>query len=292
MARLRPHVSIVALTVALAALILAASAAAAAVAIPRQTPPAAPLRTLTPGERDAISGYLSALVERRYPDAFARLTAGERAYFRSPGNFASIFAADRLKIETFTLLGARSGGAAGVVAVAQERVEYFDHAAQTAGSANVTVPYGIIREGGGYRVKDPFHPWKAFVPEHASAARDGIRVTLRKISFFTGRVEIALTIANVGSGFATILPYGRSTLHDETRAPYDLLETNQPSLTDRRLRLGLRLASSAQYTGALTFATPKGAPSPPKVLTLTVGPALRDGADQPFSVDLPSITVP
>jgi hypothetical protein len=85
----------------------------------------------------------------------------------------------------------------------------------------------------------------------------------------------------------TLLPYGRSILHDDEGRAYHLIETKLPGLTDRNLRLGLRLPGDAQYTGSLTFATPDR--FVPKSLTLTLSPQLRDGADAPFEVDLPPI---
>jgi hypothetical protein len=88
----------------------------------------------------------------------------------------------------------------------------------------------------------------------------------------------------------TILPYGRSVLRDDKGNPYRLIETKLPSLTDRNLRLGLLLASGAEYTGALTFFTPDR--FAPASLSLTIAPMLRDGADAPFEVQLPSIPIP
>jgi len=59
-------------------------------------------------------------------------------------------------------------------------------------------------------------------------------------------------------------------------------------LTDRQLFIGLRLAPSAQYTGALQFETPVLADGPRR-FTLTVAPFLRDGSDAPGEVSFSAI---
>ncbi len=139
------------------------------------------------------------------------------------------------------------------------------------------------------KIKDPYHPWRVVVPNNATADVEKLRVTVRKVSFFTGRAEFIVNFANYGDETVTLLPYGRSVLKDQSGASYHLIATKLASLTDKNLYLGLRLAGSGQYTGALTFFTPDR--FRPKSLSLTLAPELRDGADAPFSVDLPAIPV-
>ena len=55
------------------------------------------------------------------------------------------------------------------------------------------------------------------------------------------------------------------------------------TVTDKRLYQGVPLAPNSQYTGSLAFSAPRlgGAK---RTWSLTVAPALRDGADTPFEV--------
>jgi hypothetical protein len=151
--------------------------------------------------------------------------------------------------------------------------------------------YGLASEDGGYRIHDEARAWKAFDPPGSAATQDKLTATVRKVSFYPGRVQVVVTFANLGDSFVTLLPYGRSVLRDEAGNPYRLIETKLPDLTDRQLRLGLRLAGSGEYTGALTFAAPAGV-RPAQALSLVVGPVLRDGADAPFTLQFDPIAVP
>jgi len=251
--------------------------------------PAAPAK-LDPAQRAALNGYLSALGAGRYADAFKLLTASERKYFVTPENFGSAFAADRLTIGKYAVQRVEPDGRLGAVVVVSERVSFFDHAHQGTVSATARVAYGLINEAGAVRIKDPYKPWKAFVPASASAENERLRATVRKISFFTGRVEILITFVNSGDGAVTLLPYGRSLLRDDQGGTYHLIDTKLSGLTDRTLRLGLVLAASAEYTGALTFFTPDR--FTPRSLSLTLAPNLRDGDEAPFEIPLGAITVP
>jgi hypothetical protein len=253
---------------------------------------AAPAATLRPAQRAALDAYLHALGARRYADAFKLLTNGERRYFGTSENFGSAFAADRLTIGTFRVLRVEPAGSLGAVAVVSENVTFLDHGHQATASATARVAYGLINEGGSVRIKDPYKPWKAFIPSAAAASAEveKLRATVRKISFFTGRVELLVTFVNAGEGQVTLLPYGRSVLRDDTGRIYHLIDTKLSGLTDRTLRLGLPLAASAEYTGALTFFTPDR--FTPRSLSLSIAPNLRDGDDAPFEIPLPAIPVP
>ena len=239
---------------------------------------------LTAAQRSVLDRYLSALEQGRYDRAFALLTSSEQRYFGTPANFASGFKADGIKIFSYhpVKVAPFSGG---VVVTVFEQMQFDDHAHAQPIPSKARVLYGLISEGGGVRVKDPYHPWLAVIPKTTAVTQDGLRVNVRKVSFFTGRVEVMLTFANVGDTTVTLLPYGRSVLRDDGGKTYHPIETTLPGLTDRNLRLGLRLPSDAQYTGSLTFLTPDR--FAPKGLTLTVAPELRDGADAPFEVELP-----
>jgi hypothetical protein len=241
-------------------------------------------------QRALLAKYLSALRTARYADAFALLSADEKRYFGTVQNYESVFAADHFRIRTFKIVASKAAPPLGTVAVVVERIEFYDFARASPASADAKVLYGLVPGKSGLAIKDPYHPWRAYAPESVGGLTGGLHVTLRKVSFFAGRIETILTFANTGDQTVTLLPYGRSVVRDDAGRVLHPIETRLEALTDRRLRLGLRLAPSAQYTGAMTFATPDR--FTPKTLGVTVAPLLADGADAPFSVALPSWDVP
>jgi len=267
---------------------------ARATPVPGATPPPA---TLSVVQRQVLDRYLDALGAGRYADAFKLLAREEQRYFGNADNFASSYLADRIKIGQHKVLKVVTVPKRGAFVIVSERVTFYDYIHSAPVTATARVDYAVVNDGGSVRIKDPLHPWRVVVPPHATAEVDKLVVTVRKISFFSGTVEIVLTFANLGDETVTLLPYGRSVLKDQNGTVYQLVETRLSSLTDKSLYEGLRLAASGQYTGALTFfsSPPQHGTVPPrftpKSLSLTVGPQLRDGADQPFTVDLPAIPI-
>jgi hypothetical protein len=79
-------------------------------------------------------------------------------------------------------------------------------------------------------------------------------------------------------------------LRDGSGKTYPTIASRLPGLTDKTLYTGLILAPGAQYTGLMTFLTPDR--FTPTTLNITFAPALADGADAPFSIPLPTYTVP
>ena len=244
---------------------------------------------LTSAERSVLVRYLDALTHERYEAAFALLSVPEQRYFASAKNFATSFSADRLHIDRYKVIGSTTVARAGTVAVVEEHVRFFDHAKDALGTLDANVRYGVVPGSHGPAIKDPFHPWHAVAPSGVQIESNGIRATVRKVSFFTGRVEIVVTFSNYGTTTATVLPYGRTVLRDDTGHAYVPLATKLPSLTDRTLYEGLVLAPNARYTGALTFATADR--FAPKTLALTIAPIVADGGDAPFDLAIPSFDV-
>ncbi|MFN2459066.1 MAG: hypothetical protein ABR591_00025 [Candidatus Velthaea sp.] len=150
-----------------------------------------------------------------------------------------------------------------------------------------TVPIGVVPAQNTWRIKDPGHPWRAFAAD-TTAEASGLRITVKKVSFFARRIEVVATFANVGDTFVTILPYGKSVLRDDAGGVYRIIETRNWALTDKTLFQGLRLAPNGQYTGALNFESAH-LDDRPRTFTLTVAPALREGADAPFSLDIANL---
>ena len=163
---------------------------------------------LGPAERGTLQRYLQAIAAAKYDVAFAALTPDERTYFGTSANYASVFAADRLKLHSFTIVGSKSDKL-GTVALVSERVEFFDARHQATADATVKVAYGLVKTSGGVKIKDPFHPWRALAPADETGTVNGVTVTVRKLSFYTGRMEMVATFANRGDATVTILAYGR-----------------------------------------------------------------------------------
>jgi hypothetical protein len=262
--------------------VLRGSAAAAMLLLFATAPVSA---ALTPPQRTVLKAYLDALSHGRYAAAYALLSADERRYYGSVDHFTSVYTADRFMIRSYTILGSESVRA-GTVAVVSERVGFVDHAHERAASVIAKVPYALVSGPGGTPViRDPGHPWRAYAPAgFAGESGGGLHATVRKISFFTGRVELIVNFQNYSGSAVTLLPYGRSVLRDASGHVYHPIATRLSALTDKTLYIGLRLPSSGQYTGFLTFATPDR--FTPLHLRLTIAPALADGADAPFALEL------
>jgi hypothetical protein len=236
-----------------------------------------------------LTAYLDALAHGHYASAFALLSDDERRYFRSAANLQSVYDADGFKLLSFRIVGSETTSK-GTVALVSERVSFADRAHDAVGSAAVRVPYAIVPGRTGPAIRDPGHPWRAVAPQGAEVSASGLRAIVRKVSFFTGRVELVITFENRGDGAVTVLPYGRSVLRDAKGDVYHPIATRYDSLTDRTLYTGLRLPASGRYTGFLTFATPDR--FVPASLRLSLAPALADGADAPFSLDFPAFSLP
>lgn len=235
-----------------------------------------------------ITKYVTAIQRGDYAAAYALLTHGEQQYFRSSANFASVWTADDFKIAQFHVDDVRSSSA-GQVAFVRETVMYLDHSRDKHIVARIVTPIGILKEHGVPRIKDPGHPWKARAVM-VQAEKDQLRITVKKIAFYPHRIQLVLTFANLGDNAITLLPYGRTVMRDDLGNVYRIIAVKDWGLTDRELFLGLRLASDAQYTGEINFELPDGS-AKPKSFELSVAPALRDGADAPFDVDIGPIVL-
>ena len=238
------------------------------------------------GQTAVVNAYLHDLQSGAYADAFALLNDQARGYYRNAANFRSIYDADGYRVQKYTLLGAR-GDANGRVYFARETASFHDHARNADNTVTATLPIGVIAVKGGWRIKDPGHPWRAFASTASVKASD-LTVSVKKVSFFADRIEVVATFANTGDGFVTVLPYRRSVLRDDLGGVYRVIETKDWGLTDKTLFLGLRLAPSGQYTGVLNFESTR-IDDRARAFTLTIAPALREGADAPFTIDVPNL---
>jgi hypothetical protein len=228
-----------------------------------------------------VRRYLDALRDARYDDAFALLTDDERAYFGSAAWFKSVFEADGVVLKSASVAGAR-GDDRGRVYFVRERIGFVDHADDARHEIEAIVPIGILPERGALHVKDPGKPYRAF----ASAATtdvSGLRATVKKVDFFPDRIDVVITFTNVGDNFVTVLPYGKSVLRDDRGGVYRILATKNWNVTDKRLYEGMRLAPNSRYTGSLAFSAARLG-DVKRTWSLTLAPALREGADEPFEL--------
>jgi hypothetical protein len=261
--------------------------AAVAAVVLLATAPAPHPDTATAGAQTAlVHTYVEALKTRRFIDAFELLDGSAQAYFRTPDNFASGFNADGFILLSYTITGSRASGNFRLFFV-RETMRLHDAAHDTSGTTTVTVPYGVIGNGAAARIKDLGRPWRALAvfAQHTTA---GLTVTVRKISFYEHAIVVVVTFANIGNGFVTIMPYGRSALRDNTGALYRPIVSTSFTQTDRRLFLGVHLAASEEISGVMTFASPL-LDNAQRVFDLSVSPNVRDGAALPFTVDVPQI---
>jgi hypothetical protein len=236
-----------------------------------------------------VKKYVDALRNGQYDAAFALLTDDERTYFGSAAAYRSVFDADGILLASASIVGAR-GDDRGRVYFVRERLTYLDHASDKRREIVATVPLGILPEHGALHVKDPGKPYRAFAST-SSADASGLRVTVKKMDFYPDRIDVVLTFANLGDGFVTLLPYGKSVLRDDRGGVYRIFANKDWTITDKRLYVGVRLAPNSEYSGSIAFTAPRlGAAK--RVWTLTVAPALRDGADAPFELTIPIAAPP
>ena len=231
-----------------------------------------------------VKRYVDALREARFDTAYGLLTDAERAYYADVAGYRSVFTADGYALRSASILGAR-GDDRGRVYFVRERIAYVDHRTDLRHEIEATVPLGVLSERGTLHVKDPGKPYRAFASA-SKAQASGLLVSVKKVDFFPNRIDVIVTFANLGDGFVTLLPYGRSVLRDDRGGVYRILATKDWSITDKQLYEGIPLAPSAQYTGSLAFSAPR-LPGPERGWSLTIAPALREGADVPFEVTIP-----
>jgi hypothetical protein len=239
---------------------------------------------------DAALVYARALGTGDYAKAYGMLSSAARRYFRTTQNYASVWKAERFSASDFQALNTVIAKNAHVVAI-RETIHYYNHGQEREMRGKLVMRYTVVREPSGYRIADDGHPYRSVIPEKSTVDRGGVKLTVAELAFYPRRIEAEVTFENDSSGFVTFLPYGRTVLRDGS-AIYRPLVTRNWLLTDRRLFLGLRLAPNARYTGQIDFLTAGRLDDRARTFTLTVAPALREGADQPEEFTLPSIAVP
>ena len=233
-----------------------------------------------------VKAYVNALRAGRYDVAFALLTDDERKYYGDANSYRSVFTADGIVLRRATVAGAR-GDDRGRVFFARERIAYIDHATDKRREVDATVPLGVLPEHGALHIKDPGKPYRAFAST-STADASGLRVTVKKVDFYPDRIDVVVTFVNLSDNYVTLLPYGKSVLRDDRGGVYRILATKNWTVTDKPLFQGVPLAPNAQYTGSLAFTAPRLG-DVKRSWSVTVAPALREGADEPFDVTVPIV---
>jgi hypothetical protein len=228
-----------------------------------------------------VKKYVAALRGARFDEAYGMLTDGERKYFGDAAAYRSVFEADGFALESAKVVGAR-GDDRGRVFFVRERIAYVDHASDERRVIDATIPLGVLPEHGALHVKDPGKPYRAFASA-SSVQESGVRVTVKKVEFFPDRIDVVVTFANLGDRFVTLLPYNKSVLRDDRGGVYRIIATKNWAITDKHLFEGIPLAPNARYTGSLAFSAAR-LDSAQRTWSLTIAPALRDGADAPFEI--------
>jgi hypothetical protein len=228
-----------------------------------------------------VKKYVDALRARRFDEAYAMLTDGERKYYGDAAAYRSVFDADGFALQSAKLVGAR-GDDRGRVFFVRERIAFVDHASDERRVIDATIPLGVLPEHGALHVKDPGKPYRAFASA-SSVEESGLRVTVKKVDFFPDRIDVVVTFANLGDRFVTLLPYNKSVLRDDKGGVYRIIATKNWTITDKHLFEGIPLAPNARYTGSLAFSAARVDPAQ-RTWSLTIAPALRDGANAPFEI--------
>ena len=238
---------------------------------------------------EAALAYARALGTGDYRAAYGMLSRGAQRYFGTTQNYVSVWKAERFSAADFHAVSSMPVRNAQIVAI-RETIRYYNHGQGREMRGKLVMRYAVVKESNGYRIADDGHPYRSVTPQSA-LNRGGVKLTVAELAFFPRRIEVAVTFENDSSSFVTFLPYGRSVLRDESHV-YQPLITRNWLLTDRQLFLGLRLAPNARYTGQIDFLTTGRLDDRARRFTLTVAPALRQGADQPEEFTLPAIAVP
>ena len=222
---------------------------------------------------------------RDYDAAFALLTDDERRYFGDAASYRSVFDADGVAIERATIAGARGDERARVFFV-RERIAYVDHATDARREVDATVPHRRAARA-------------------RRAARQGPRQAVPRVRLVVDRGRV------------------RAARHREEGRLLSRPHRRRRDVRERRRRLRdaacrTRRACCATTAAASTACSrPRTGPSPtsgctkgfrwrrtpstrgrspsrrrasarvPRSWTLTVAPALREGADAPFDVTIP-----
>jgi limonene-1,2-epoxide hydrolase len=258
-------------------LIIAAAALLALGATPAPSPRPSP----DPAAIAAVSAYVAALQRGDFDAAFALLTAEQQRYFGNAHNLASNSRASGFVIHSYKVIGQLSHGAI-VEAMVEQQSSFMDIASGKTITGVVREPYFALRENGAWRVKELYQPWKSYAPNMSGSAH-GVEVIVARIEFYDKRIRFDCAIRNTGSVGVQVLPLAKTTLDDGSGAKIPAMNEATFPLNDVGFFEGMHLQPGQQAIGFINFPVAQKKDAD-QTLTLTVAPAIADGAEQTFSI--------
>ncbi len=272
----RPGTQLVAATVAFAVLF------ACGVALASDATP-------DPGAVAAVKHYVTALAQNRADAAYALLTPSQQHYFGNARNFASNYASTGYSIQRWSVASTVVHTPALVEVDVDQTASFFDVASGKQANARVTEPYFALRSGTGWGVKEIYVPWKSYAPKTEGRA-GGLAVVINRVEFYDRRVQVDVTLRDVGSKPVQVLPLLKSRLTLGDSAVAALSDADFP-LNDRTLYDGVRLYPLHQVVGYVNFPLVSRTDRS-YTARLTIGPVVEDGAAGPIEVTIGPIALP
>lgn len=255
--------------------------AALALLVIGATPAPTPRQSPDPAAIAAVSAYVADAARGDFSAAFGLLTAEQQRYFGNANNLASNSRASGFVIHSYKVIGQLSHGDI-VEAMVEQHASFTDISSGKAVPGVVREPYFALRENGAWRVKELYQPWKSYAPD-ASGSMQGIEVAVKRVEFYDKRVRLDCTIRNAGRVGVQVLPLAKSTLDDGSGSKIPAMNDATFPLNDMGFFEGMHLAPGQQAVGFINFPLAQKTDTD-QTLTLTVGPAIADGAEQTFSI--------
>lgn len=259
------------------ALVIAALTVVLVGASPAPTPRQSP----DPAAIAAVSAYVAAAARGDFDAAFGLLTAEQQRYFGNARNLASNSRASGFVIHSYKVIGQLSHGAI-VEAMVEQKASFLDIAGGKTITGIVREPYFALRENGAWRVKELYQPWKSYAP-HVSGSAQGVEVAVGRVEFYDKRVRLDCTIRNTGAVGVQVLPLGKTTLDDGSGAKIPAMNEATFPLNDIGFFEGMHLQPGHEAVGFINFPIAQKRDED-QTLTLTLAPAIADGAEQTFSI--------
>lgn len=241
------------------------------------------------GAVDAVRRYVAALQRPDPARAYQLLSPAQQRYFRNARNFASNYVTTAYRVVSYSIARTTMRNPNLAQVDVDQTTSYYDIATARTATVRVTEPYFALRSKGAWGVKEIYEPWKSYAPK-ATGNAGGLVVVVDRIEFFDRRIQVDCTLRNLGAKPFQVLPLLRSKL---TIGGSSAAALNSPDfpLNDRQLFQGARIYPYHQLVGYLNFPVTLPADAD-QTATLTVGPAVEDGAPSPVMVTIGPINLP
>jgi hypothetical protein len=245
------------------------------------TPAPTPRQSPDPAAIAAVSSFVAASARGDFDAAFAMLTAEQQRYFGNARNLASNSHASGFVIHSYKVIGQLSHGAI-VEAMVEQHASFVEIANGKTIAGVVREPYFALRENGAWRVKELYQPWKSYAP-NVSGSAQGIEVVVKRIEFYDKRLRLDCTVRNTGSVGVQVLPLAKTTLDDGSGAKIAAMNDASFPLNDMGFFEGMHLQPGHEAAGFINFPIAQKTDAD-QTLSVTLTPAIADGAEQTFSI--------